>query len=375
MAGYLITFKDEASCKKAMKEGRYSPLMSPKWSSATESTLGDFVTMKPGDKVYFFTKRKIYGIGRILDWGDGITCVREVFPEATNGKYLDVMSHPNLVVDRSNKDNPRIQRWEISFYPCPRYFSKCVDMDEMLESNPSAFRSLRVFWKRSFIKLDDEEQLAFDAALLHANRDEASNVLPRIEDATIVNSEFDGPNITGLVRQRRNSNRELRSEMTLEVGLLHQLTIEDPETIEVFGRWDFLSHQVPASPFKPVDYMDKMDVFGYRWIKGYKPIIDSYLVAELKKDTLKYENVLQVMRYVEWISTEYASGDYSLITAYLVSSKIPDSVIGNSAAAVKREYVRGRPLESRVWNNLTFVEYSADESGHISFKKKALPGC
>ena len=65
MAGYLFTFSKEEEATECMKRGAYSTLMNPKWSSATEATLGDYVTMRPGDNVYFFSKRKIYGIGKI----------------------------------------------------------------------------------------------------------------------------------------------------------------------------------------------------------------------------------------------------------------------------------------------------------------------
>ena len=51
----------------------------------------------------------------------------------------------------------------------------------------------------------------------------------------------------------------------------------------VLGEWDYISHQVIASPFKPIDYMDKIDVFGYRYIKGYKTK-SKFLIIELKKD-------------------------------------------------------------------------------------------
>ena len=49
--------------------------------------------------------------------------------------------------------------------------------------------------------------------------------------------------------------------MAIEAGLIHQLSIKDPQTCEIFGTWDYLSHQFIASPFKPIDYMDKMDLF------------------------------------------------------------------------------------------------------------------
>ena len=57
--------------------------------------------------------------------------------------------------------------------------------------------------------------------------------------------------------------------MAIEAGLIHQLSINDPHTCDLFGEWDYLSHQVIASPFKPIDYMDKMDLFYVIWMCNF----------------------------------------------------------------------------------------------------------
>ena len=54
--------------------------------------------------------------------------------------------------------------------------------------------------------------------------------------------------------------------MALEAGILFQLTNKYEDTVNIFGSWDYLSHQVVASPFKPIDYMDKwifLDIHSY----------------------------------------------------------------------------------------------------------------
>src|SRR4051812_44960519 len=93
----------------------------------------------------------------------------------------------------------------------------------------------------------------------------------------------------------------LRHEKAGETGLIYQLTSLEPETVDLFGKWDYLSHQVAASPFKPVDYMDKMDVFGYRNIPGHAPTVAQYLVIELKKGIIGRDDLLQLMKYVDWV--------------------------------------------------------------------------
>jgi hypothetical protein len=74
------------------------------------------------------------------------------------------------------------------------------------------------------------------------------------------------------------------------------------------------------------------------------------------------------MKYVEWIRREYADGDYSLVSAFIVGNCIDDELAQRSRQFVTRDYVTGRePLEGRSWKDLTFVEYSVEESGRISF--------
>ena len=157
--------------------------------------------------------------------------------------------------------------------------------------------------------------------------------------------------------------------MLLEDGLLYQLSHHDSETESVFGAWDYLSHQVNASPSKPVDYMDKIDVFGYRYIKGYKPIIEKYLVVELKKGTATGDDITQVMKYVDWVRDEYAHGDYSTITAFLVAHEFDRDSVMKMFETAERHYVVGRrPAEAKTWQELSFVTYKVEADGHLRFE-------
>lgn len=73
MAGYLFSFGDEDALFDSMSRGRYSTLMKAKWGPAHLPTLGDYATMRQGDRVYFFAKRMVYGIGVITDRVQGCT--------------------------------------------------------------------------------------------------------------------------------------------------------------------------------------------------------------------------------------------------------------------------------------------------------------
>lgn len=165
----------------------------------------------------------------------------------------------------------------------------------------------------------------------------------------------------------------LKHEMALELGLLYQLSKPTayPGTADVFGRWDYLSHQVVASPFKPIDYMDKMDVFGYSYVKDYPSIKSKYVVVELKKGACEVEDVDQLLKYVDWIKEEYAFDDYSMIRAFLVGSDIDGSVKAHAKGNANRKFTIGhRPAKSCLWDDLTLVQYSYNSaSNEIDFQK------
>ena len=177
---------------------------------------------------------------------------------------------------------------------------------------------LRVMWKLSFIKLDYEENAALQDVLLRANRQS----IPR-EGA----SEGSWTQVHADIAIRRTSQNDLqlapmlsavasqsvlRSEKAIEAAFLYYLTNGDAPTTQVFGDWDYVSHQVAASPFKPPDWMDKIDVFK-QVIPNHAPVLAGLLVAELKKDVANGAFVEQTMKYVDWVKDEYAHLDYSLV--------------------------------------------------------------
>ncbi|MBS5460602.1 MAG: hypothetical protein KHX54_01965 [Collinsella sp.] len=372
MAGYLFTFSKEEEATECMKRGAYSTLMNPKWSSATEATLGDYVTMRPGDNVYFFSKRKIYGIGKI-DSFEGAAVI-ENFKGATSTETIDIDKACLEAAYKDARDDKRIGRWIIKFTADPALFKMSVDMDDLLLTNPSAFRSLRVFEKRSFIKLDDDENAAFKAAVLRANWPNGQTIEINQPDWLRNISAPTGLQIKSLLSSNRQDCGSLSKEMLLEVGLLSQLASQEVETEKVFGHWDYLDHQVPASPNKPVMYMDRMDVFGYRWIPDTDRIVEKYIVAELKKDIAQGTDIAQVMRYVDWVRSEYAHSGYAMIEAYLVARSFDTNSLKRHLAEMVRYDVKGRPPMTHRWLSLKFVQYEVKEDGTIAFLPVGLDG-
>ena len=381
MAGYLFTLSDEASLRDTIRKGRYSTLMAAGWGSSTWGTLGDFLTMKPGDSIYFFSSRKVYGTGCVECLVPGKP-VLEVFDGATSkGRVTKSLTGSEHLIDTPKNDDGKICRWLVAFTPSPFFFTKGIDMDDLLSSDPSAFRSLRVFEQRSFIKLDDEEDRAFRTTILRRNLDALRHptdgsifgydyITEHARIAELAKGRDASLKVRDLLAANRKQSGVLGSEAALEAAVLSLNMGEEPDTVMTFGEWDYLSHQVVASPPKPIQYVDRMDIFGYRWIDGYEGdhIIEKYLVAELKKSVIRGDDLHQLMKYVDWVRTEYASGDYSLIKAFLVGADFDISSIRSTIHTTTRYGLASyRPPVHYQWNDITFVRYNVGADGFVRF--------
>ncbi|MGN0384388.1 MAG: hypothetical protein ACI4EX_00715 [Lachnospiraceae bacterium] len=362
MAGYIMTISDLESLEMCFKTGIYSTIMSnPRnnsWGIHHEGTFADYLSMKQGDSIYFFNDRKIYGIGKIIDI-------------KSDCKYLNYIGadNPCAFTKKEYKElTPLLShgtpqnRCLCIFEPSPYFFRLSVDMDEALSSDPDKFKILRTMWKVSFIKVDDEENQALQDIILKRNesnliegtniysfdKKEHGNLKKRIQQAHRLGAYQ-------ILLNAANDNK-IKHEMAIEAALCDVLGKENNGT--PFGTWDYISHQVAASPFKPIDYMDKMDVFGYRYIKGFNTI-SKYLVIELKKDVANEDVIDQVMKYVDWINQEYAHGDYSMIEAYVVAADFPDSVVKKKNEQCIRNFTKGyRPTQACTWDNCRLIKYS-----------------
>jgi hypothetical protein len=381
MAGYIFSLDNLDSLHLYTRNGVYATkLSSPSglWGSHHEGTFADYSTMRAGDNVYFFIRRKIYGIGRLVDLHGG--CKFLNYPgagEPQQPRYQAIRD--DLLWDEG--EISANQRCVCVFEPDPYFFKTGVDMDDVLSSKPSAFKMLRAFWKLSFIKFDDEENQAFKDILLKRNQSIlGANTYPHqgvfefvsYHDAITKRLPSHDYRLDSGMMSLIESCADgdyLKHEMAIEAGILHQLSSNDEETCAVFGYWDYLSHQVIASPFKPVDYMDKMDLFGYTYIPGFEPTKSRYLVGEIKKDAANIEDVDQLLKYVDWVRDEYCFGDYSMINAFLIAYEFDQAVIQHTHDVSIRRYVVGvRPASSQEWSNVRLVKYSFNSTtGKIDF--------
>lgn len=379
MAGYIFGLDSLDSLRLYTRNGAYATKLSAPttgWMGHHEGTFADYATMRAGDNIYFFIQRKIYGIGRLVNVGSD--CKYFNFPSASRPQaFAHTSVVPQILWDEGAVSVN--QRCVCFFEPDPHFFAAGVDMDDVLSSNPNAFKMLRVFWKLSFIKFDDEENQGFRDILLKRNQ---SVLAASPEDGGVFDFRPSREAITDRISPQHafdhgvknvlaacaDGNR-LRHEMAIEAGIIHQLSISDEDTRAVFGDWDYLSHQVVASPFKPVDYMDKMDLFGYAYVAGFKPTKARFLVCEIKRDVARPEDIDQLMKYVDWVRDEYCHGDYSMIKAFFIAYDFTEGVVEHKRAIGIRKYTIGvRPARSLEWDAVQLLQYAFNEpSNRIVF--------
>ena len=374
MSGYIFAINKEhwdSFLENNLKYGVFSPLtvqyddanhLSPTKRKMLCKTLctiyGDLITMKENDNIYFLSNRKIYGIGKATKIG--IDCKYDNYQNASALLPTDEYHCSKLVYENY------LNRWLILFKPAPFFFKKGVDMDDVLKYKPNSFKMLRAFQNRSFIKVDDEENRALrefislnneqfyndiDSNTYNYNdtihRDlqdtDLSNYLMNIENAAMFDDNF----------------KYVNSEMFIESLFMQKVIRKD---INIIGKWDYLTHQLIASPFKPINYVDWIDIFGYRFSTYYKyepKLISKYLLIETKKVKINKAAIEQTMQYIDWICKEYASNNYSLIDAYIICPGTVRNINEIISSVCERSFIiESHPAKPSKWNNIKIIVYS-----------------
>lgn len=365
MAGYVMTMNSEDALKDCIEKGYYSTNLSEPtdgfWRIPHEGTFTDYMSMKKGDNIYFFISRMLYGIGELTEI-NRIDCKFLNYPDAMipmSQNFLAIKDH--MILDEyENRLNNRLVCF---FRASPMFFTGGIDMDDCLAYKPESFRMLRALWKLSFVKIDDEENKALKDIILKRNEIFLSGTngvynnreIVRHRASTIINENY-RMNPKGILTSCSDGDY-IKHEMALEAGVVYELST-NPNSI--FGTWDYVSHQVIASPFKAIDYMDKMDVFGYRFIPNYDTI-SKYLIIEVKKGSATIEVVDQVMKYVDWVNQEYSNRDYSSIEAFIIAHHFPQEVIRRRDEICIRNYIKGRrPTVAETWSSVRLIQYRFD---------------
>lgn len=378
MAGYIFSLGKDNNTQEILKNCIYNGYYSTNMKEITpdsrnfkpfEATFADYCSMKPGDNIYFFTNRKIYGIGELICIGNDCKFVN--YPTASTPvqeDYKKISKEMILNDEPLNVNN----RWICIFKPSPAFYCTPVDMDDVLSYKPDTFKTLRTFWKKSFTKINDEENNSLKEFILLRNQN---------NDITYeFSSNFHERN----KNKFKDENYLLSYKPILDFAITpkniikHEMALESAVVLElsnnnnsIFGNWDYISHQVEASPFKPIDYMDKIDIFGYRFLSNTK-IISKYLIIENKNKKATIEVAEQISKYVDWVVKNYAYGNYEMVEAYIVAPSFSEDLLRNGKSIVERKYIiSSHPVENRTWNDLGFISYNCS-SQKLTFKKEGI---
>ena len=143
MAGYVFAIGGNADpvdvIRKCAETGVYSTYLSSLSPIPFEGTMADYMSMKPGDNIYFFCKRKYYGVGELVNVG--IDCKYCNFPNSSARSavsYNDI--HDDLLVDYGPSSSN--YRWLCTFKGSPFFFEEGIDTDEILIYKPNTFKML-----------------------------------------------------------------------------------------------------------------------------------------------------------------------------------------------------------------------------------------
>ena len=392
MAGYIFAVSQDewtSVCDENLKRGYFCPytpevteeMMSPGKSRSRKSVnkilaavFGDMVTMKPGDNVYFLSKRKIYGVGELICVGhkdetykcdckyDNYITASALLPDCRIEKLDDVITTESTRA-----------RWVCFFKPASYFFKKGADMDDVLRYRPSAFKMLRAFEGVTFIKIDDDENRALKEYISLINELAYKDIASlSFEFSPTLHDELNERDLSAHVMDLSKAlldpinKKYVLSEMFIEASLLQAIT---NDTCPAIGHWDYVTHQLIASPFKPLKYIDKIDIYGFRYSKHYTDspgLITKYLIVELKQDKINTKALEQIMQYIDWICSEYASGDYSRIEAYAIGNGAVRNIDDIIAEKCQRNYItETHPVKTEKWNALKVLKYSIDTKVHF----------
>ena len=232
MAGYVFAIGGNADpvdvIRKCAETGVYSTYLSSLSPIPFEGTMADYMSMKPGDNIYFFCKRKYYGVGELVNVGPD--CKYCNFPGSSaraDVSYDEVRQ--DLLVDHG-PSSPNY-RWLCTFKGSPFFFEEGIDTDEILTYKPSTFKMLRAFWKVSFIKLSDEENESLKEIFLLRRQQETQTATRVFIERDTTHLSIASKDLTNYIieptamLQTCTEGPRVKHEMALEAAVVYDVSL------------------------------------------------------------------------------------------------------------------------------------------------------
>jgi len=408
MKGLLFTLSKDAgvSAREAMLNGIFGVWMPrldeggnwklDSWITRGRSpliaTFADYLTITPGDKVFFFQDRQIYGIGEVIQHPKAPPRRGAILNYADADQSTPKAEPTEEQALFSNVHDWRAIRIVVPFVESPAFFSGGIDMDEVLSSPGSeACWGLKTWQGKSFTYLGETETELLVQAFLRRYYPRADTLMPKRtgpELTEFISSRYSGvPSMRNVIRtnpSRYLRSGELKDENCLHALLIEQLVENDRSFGPAFYREDrgLVFHEVPASPSKPVVYIDKIDVMATRKWSEELDFAAHYDILEAKKDKFGGKGksfgseVTQIAKYVDFVARNYAGGNYGAISAYLIAKDFSSEFLGAfvkakttreftpDVAAFSRSYILNSREKNatKIWNDLSLLKYEWDET-------------
>ena len=188
----------------------------------------------------------------------------------------------------------------------------------------------------------------------------AEQIHSRVREHDLKRYQID---LDGLTRKHARRDGSVGHEALVHAWLANAITQMQEQAVKIFGNWDYVTNQYPASPQKPVRYMDQIDIFGYveKTISPEAaPTVLRYKVIEIKKGKVgKNDDVNQLIKYVDWVAHTRAGGDYSLVEAYFVAHDYADKVVQYVQDTLPKDFITPRrPYAPARWKQLQLIRYT-----------------
>lgn len=335
--------------------------------SVRMKTLADYFCAREGDALLFFSNRRIYFGGFLAPLPGRESVAWENWRGASS---VTTPPEAPLLTGHFDAAAERVP-WLLSFAPRRLEHGEMIsiDMDELLEGEAGAhMRALRTFSELNILRLEPLETSWMLSALLGTSgvdlyglsSAEATETQREIAD---IATPLSGEELMRVAIAERTSVPIF--EGVLECWVADQLTRSTKAAREIFGAepLSFLTTQQPASPLKPRQYMDVIDLYGYQLKHmgdGLPDTTSRYVIVEMKRGqptaTGPNSAIEQLMKYVDWVAENRVGGDYSRVEAYLIATEFTEHLVGTAHRLRRVSYRKvGRGAQTQEWSSLSLV--------------------
>ncbi|HEK86802.1 MAG: hypothetical protein ACPLZD_06520 [Candidatus Saccharicenans sp.] len=348
-SGVFIVLYDEDTLKLYLAKGVYGFLMPPIYDevplrSRHYHALGDYACIRKGTHIFFFLRRKIYYGGQAIGSENhaafylngqysplGKKAEAKLCWDESEGKIYRATDKPGIFeIKQRDRYVERCQPYLIRFEDHIGLKGRVISSDELyfeLGRFPYPLPT-NVISGMSFCTMTPGEvSIALD--LLKSTNKQISTKTD--ENIELIGEPLPFSPSFGFKNIEKAMERST-SEAHLEAMLLANPTVW-PEEIKPRGSY-VLCRQVPMSPFKPPQWIDKANICLYQ-----EPLINNgtipNVILELKVRNVSKTEVEQVVKYARWLHMVLKENAYQ-VQFYLcgpsfaqnIESCIPDEYKG-----------------------------------------------